>query len=61
MLAWAAAMGVGLMSLPAAADDCGTSNSNPTVYVTGTAKNYVAALARALYVDTQPLTLVWAG
>lgn len=41
---------------------CGTTNGNPVVYVAGTAKPYVAALAPALYADpTAPLTIVFKG
>jgi len=46
---------------PAEAADCSTVNKNPVVWVTGTAKNYLAALARALYVDTNPITILWRG
>jgi hypothetical protein len=45
----------------AEAADCSTVNKNPVVWVTGTAKNYLAALARVLYTDTQPITILWVG
>jgi hypothetical protein len=44
-----------------AGTDCSSINGNPVVYVTGTAENYVSALARALFVDTTPLTVIWVG
>jgi hypothetical protein len=40
---------------------CGTANSNRVVYVAGTVKPYVSAIARALYNDTNPLTIVYKG
>lgn len=41
---------------------CNQINANPIVYVAGTAKPYIAALARALYADpTSPITIVWRG
>ena len=39
---------------------CG-ANGNPVVYVTGTAKPLISALARALYSDAQPITIAWKG
>lgn len=43
------------------AADCSTVNKNPVVWVTGTAKNYLAALARVLYTDSKPITILWRG
>ena len=41
---------------------CNKINNNPVVYVAGTAKPYVAALARVLFTDpTSPITVVWRG
>ncbi|MEO6574568.1 MAG: hypothetical protein ABIP89_12065, partial [Polyangiaceae bacterium] len=41
---------------------CGTTNGNPVVYVAGTAKPYVVALAPALFADpVAPLTIVFKG
>ncbi len=40
---------------------CGTANSNRVVYVAGTVKPYVSAIARALYTDANPLTIVYKG
>ncbi len=44
----------------ARADVCG-ANGNPVVYVAGTVKPYVSAIARALYNDTKPITIVYKG
>lgn len=41
---------------------CSKINANPVVYVAGTAKTYVAALAKSLYADpASPITIVWRG
>src|ERR1700689_5429386 len=40
---------------------CGTQNGNSVVYVAGTVKPYVSAIARALYNDTNPITVVYVG
>lgn len=41
---------------------CGSTNSNPVVYVAGTVKPYVSAIARALYNSpTDPITIVYVG
>jgi hypothetical protein len=45
----------------AQAADCGPTGHGPVVYVTGTAKNYLAALARALYTAPEPITIIWRG
>ncbi|MEO7109779.1 MAG: hypothetical protein ABI183_05035 [Polyangiaceae bacterium] len=39
---------------------CG-ANGNPVVYVAGTVKPYVSAIARALYNDPNPITIVYKG
>src|ERR1019366_6889834 len=44
----------------ASADVCG-ANGNPVVYVAGTVKPYVSAIARALYNDPKPITIVYKG
>lgn len=55
-------LGVALLAGRARADvDCSSINGNPVVYVTGTAENYVSALARTLFVDSDPITIVWLG
>ena len=55
------AFGLALASeTPARAADCG-ADGHPVVYVVGTGKAYVAALAKPLYVDPQPVTVVWIG
>jgi hypothetical protein len=46
---------------PSWAAECGATGHGPVVWVTGTAKNYLAALARALYVDSNPITIIWRG
>jgi hypothetical protein len=57
-----AALAAWLPPASAGAAECGTENpSNPIVYVFGTAKPYLAALGRALYRDSQPITMVWVG
>jgi hypothetical protein len=41
---------------------CSKINPNPVVYVAGTAKPYIAALAKSLYGDPlNPITIVWRG
>src|SRR5438094_2672247 len=40
--------------------DCG-ADGHPVVYVVGTGKAYVAALAKPLYTDPSPITVVWIG
>jgi hypothetical protein len=37
------------------------ADGHPVVYVVGTGKAYVAALAKPLYVDANPITVVWIG
>lgn len=44
----------------ASAEVCG-ANGNPVVYVAGTVKPYVTAIARALYNDQKPITIVYKG
>lgn len=44
----------------ASADVCG-ANGNPVVYIAGTVKPYVTAIARALYNDAKPITIVYKG
>jgi hypothetical protein len=46
---------------PSAAAECGSVANGPIVWVTGTAKNYLAALARTLFVDPDPITIIWRG
>lgn len=41
--------------------DCTTVSMNPVVYVSGTAKPYVQAVATALYADTAPITVIYVG
>jgi len=48
------------VSALAEAADCG-SDGHPVVYVVGTGKAYVATLAKPLYTDPNPITLVWIG
>lgn len=41
---------------------CSAVNANPVVWVAGTAKTYVAALAKAMFADpTTPMTIVYRG
>ncbi|HQP36949.1 MAG TPA: hypothetical protein PLI95_17315 [Polyangiaceae bacterium] len=62
MLLFATAAAVVMGSAPANAALCGSEKpGNPIVYVTGAAKTYLAALARALYSDAEPITIVWKG
>jgi hypothetical protein len=44
----------------ARAEVCG-ANGSPVVYVVGTGKSYTATLAKPLYVDAKPITVVWIG
>ncbi|HEY8074348.1 MAG TPA: hypothetical protein VIF62_09565 [Labilithrix sp.] len=53
----AVALGV---SSAAQAAVCG-SDGHPVVYIVGTGKAYVAALAKPLYTDPNPITLAWIG
>lgn len=45
----------------ASAEVCGAKSGNPVVYIAGTVKPYVTALARALYTDASPITIVYKG
>lgn len=40
---------------------CNAINGNPVVYVAGTVKPYVTAVARALFNDAQPITVIYKG
>jgi hypothetical protein len=58
---FSAILAAGLLSAGVAeAADCG-SDGHPVVYVVGTGKAYVAALAKPLYTDPNPITVVWIG
>ncbi len=64
MRAWVSALiaAAGLAAAaPATAAECG-ADGHPVVYIVGTGKAYVAALAKPLYTDpTNPITVVWIG
>lgn len=49
-----------LVSSVSGAAECG-ADGHPVVYIVGTGKAYVAALAKPLYTDSNPITLVWIG
>ncbi|MGH7329037.1 MAG: hypothetical protein ACREJX_11870, partial [Polyangiaceae bacterium] len=54
------ALPVACFATNASAAVCG-ANGNPVVYVAGTVKPYVTAIARALYTDANPITIVYKG
>jgi hypothetical protein len=61
ILPFAAILAAGLLaSASLHAADCG-ADGHPVVYVVGTGKAYVAALAKPLYTDASPITVVWIG
>ena len=55
-----AAAALACLAPNASAAVCG-ANGNPVVYVAGTVKPYVTAIARALYNDASPITIVYKG
>lgn len=57
----AAATVISLISSNAAAQPLCGANGHPVVYVAGTAKPYVTALAKALFTDPVPITIVFKG
>lgn len=58
-LSAAAALATALTSLPASALPLCGANGQPVVYMAGTAKPYVAAVAKALFSDSAPITIVF--